>query len=85
MKKYLIGALALMALIASVLFYISRVEKSAFKAGENSEANKCKTETIIQVKEVIKIQNATEKTIIKSKKIAETNRFLDRNELIDKL
>ncbi|MFT6151371.1 MAG: hypothetical protein ACJAY9_000760 [Flavobacteriales bacterium] len=78
MKKYL----ALIALIAGLIIGAFFQGKSF---GKNKAENECKAKVIIQVKEVIKIQNATEKTIIKSKKIAEDNRNLDRDELIDKL
>ena len=76
MKKYL--SVLILGLIIGA-FILGR------STGVDKAENQCKEKVIIQVKEVIKIQNATEKTIIKSKKIAEDNRNLDRDELINKL
>lgn len=53
--------------------------------GKNKAENECKANVIIQTKEVIKIQNATQQTVIKAKKIAKSNALIARDELIDKL
>lgn len=53
--------------------------------GVDKAENQCKKEVIIQTKEIIKIQNKTNDGVIKSKKIREDLRFIDRDVLIDKL
>ena len=78
MNKYLI----LGSCIAIVVIFIM-IYNEGKKSGINKAENQCKAEIIIQTKEVIKVQNETQKTVIKTKKIAEVNRNIDRDKLID--
>jgi hypothetical protein len=58
---------------------------AGYKAGSLMQENSC-NKIISELKDKeIKRQNETTKTIIKSKKIAEDNHSLDRDQLINKL